>query len=331
MENSVLVDALKCPCGSQDSYKNCCKPLHRGEPAKSAVQLMRSRYSAYALSLPDYIIATTHPLSPHHLENKFAWRRAVTNFCRHSSFQKLKIINFWQGEQTATVTFTAYLEQKMKEATFTEKSFFEKIHHRWFYLNGQLSNGEDVDLAKKFPLKVLPLAYYGEEILRKKSQPVTALTSQIKKIIEEMVETMDGSEGIGLAAPQIHHSLKLFVMRKPILTQENQLELGEVKVVINPVLSQPSKEQWVAQEGCLSIPNLTALVQRPKEVTIEYENLQGEKIKERVAGWQARIMMHEYDHLEGILFIDRLEVEEKLKLEYTLEKLDKTVQKIRTF
>ena len=61
MENSVLVDALKCPCGSQDSYKNCCKPLHRGEPAKSAVQLMRSRYSAYALSLPDYIIATPSP------------------------------------------------------------------------------------------------------------------------------------------------------------------------------------------------------------------------------------------------------------------------------
>ena len=92
---------------------------------------------------------------------------------------------------------------------------------------------------------------------------------------------------------------------------------------INPHLSLPSEESWKAAEGCLSIPMIRSIVERPKEITVEYTTIEGKKIKERVSGWTARVIMHENDHLNGILFIDRLEKEEQLKLVPILENLER--------
>lgn len=130
-----------------------------------------------------------------------------------------------------------------------------------------------------------------------------------------MIETMDACDGIGLAAPQIHHSVKIFVIRRPFEIEGGKIELKEVKVFINPELSASSTETWKTSEGCLSIPSIHAEVERPREVTVEYSNLEGNRIIERVFGWEARVIMHENDHINGILFIDHLDETERKNLE----------------
>ncbi|MDP1880686.1 MAG: peptide deformylase [Parachlamydiaceae bacterium] len=316
---------MPCPCCSLKEYDVCCKPYHNGILPENALQLMRSRYSAYVLNLPDYIIFTTHPASSQYSNNKFSWKRSISQFSHHSNFQKLEILDFKENKTVATVTFTAFLTQNNRDATFTERSFFEKMRNQWFYRGGQLTRGHAPNLVTTGQFRLLPLAYYGETILRMKADPINEITHDIKKLIDEMIETMDACDGIGLAAPQIHHSIRLFVIRKPIEKDQKPFENGEVKVFINPQLSLPSIETWMASEGCLSIPTIRAVVERPKEITVEYMTIEGKIITERVSGWEARVIMHEYDHIEGILFIDRLNPEEQAKLLPFLQNLEKRI------
>jgi peptide deformylase len=314
-----------CPCGSGKEYDQCCQVFHKGHLPKNALLLMRSRYSAYVLNIPDYIIETTHPASAQYSENKFSWKRRLSQFSRSSSFHKLEILDFKEKNPMATVTFTVYLSQDGHESTFTERSYFQKINHRWFYEGGVLTQGHDPNLVTTGPLRLLPLAYYGDPILRKIAEPITEITSDIQTLIEDMIETMDTYDGMGLAAPQIHHSIRLFVIRTPIETEQDQLKLGEVKVFINPKLSLPSDETWKAPEACLSIPTIRSLVERPKEVTVEHTSLEGQLIKQRYSGWEAKVIMHENDHIEGTLFIDQLDQEEQSKLKPFLQKLEKRI------
>lgn len=286
---------------------------------------MRARYSAYVLNIPDYIIMTTHPASPQYSEDKFSWKRSISRFSRSSSFHNLKVLDFKESKFLATVTFTAYLSQENRDATFTEQSHFEKIKDRWLYRSGQLAEGHAPNLVTTGQLRLLPLAYYGDPILRKKADPILDITNDIRKLVEEMIETMDACDGIGLAAPQVHHSIRLFVIRTPTEIQEDQFEPGEIKVIINPKLSLPSEEKWKASEGCLSIPTIRAEVERPKEITVEYTDLEGNVIKNRFSGWEARVIMHENDHINGVLFIDRLTPEEKAKLTPVLHKLENRI------
>lgn len=199
--------------------------------------------------------------------------------------------------------------------SFTERSYFEKIKGKWFYRSGQLSEGHAPNLITTNQLRLLPLAYYGNPILRKVADSITNITDDVRKLVEEMIETMDPCDGIGLAAPQIHHSVKIFVIRKPFEVEGGKIELKEVKVFINPELSAPSTETWKISEGCLSIPSIHAEVERPREITVEYSDLEGNRIKERVFGWEARVIMHENDHINGILFIDHLDETERKNLE----------------
>ncbi|MBI3236148.1 MAG: hypothetical protein HYZ48_00320 [Chlamydiales bacterium] len=124
----------KCPCGSEKSYSNCCEPLHKGAPAKNALALMRSRYSAYALSLPDYILLTTHPQSPFFSKKISDWLKEIEDFSLNTSFEGLEILDFENQEATATVTFRVHLIQDKTEISFTEKSLFKKEKDRWLYL-----------------------------------------------------------------------------------------------------------------------------------------------------------------------------------------------------
>jgi SEC-C motif-containing protein len=96
---------------------------------------MRSRYSAYALNLPDYIIRTTHPKNPGYSKNKASWRKEIQNFSNSTLFLKLEILEFLPNEQQSTVTFKATLIQNGKDISFIEKSFFKKLNSKWFYFN----------------------------------------------------------------------------------------------------------------------------------------------------------------------------------------------------
>lgn len=132
---------MPCPCCSGDAYSKCCKPYHSGKLPESALQLMRSRYSAYALCLPDYIVRTTHPDNPQFLSNTALWLEQIAEFCQQTQFKKLEILDFQESGSAATVTFIAHLAQNQKDASFKEKSHFEKIKGKWLYRSGQVSEG----------------------------------------------------------------------------------------------------------------------------------------------------------------------------------------------
>jgi peptide deformylase len=322
-----MTNSFLCPCCGEKTYEQCCQPFHKKEEIAHQVEdLVRARYSAYVLNLPDYIIQTTHPASPQYLENQKIWKEQIAHFSQSFTFKSLKVHESRSQETVATVTFTVFLSQDGKDASFTEKSFFEKRKGQWLYRGGQLTEGHAPNLATTHQLRLLPLAYFGDPILRKKAEAITEIGEDIHTLIEEMVETMDGCNGIGLAAPQVHHSIRLFVIRSPKEAKDGNLETGPVKVFINPQLFAPSKKTWKASEGCLSIPTIHAEVERPYEITIRYQNEKGETKEERLKEWEARVVQHEYDHLEGIFFIDRLPLQEKKALESPLRLLQERLR-----
>ncbi len=128
-----------CPCGSMQAYKTCCAPFHKGVLPKTALELMRSRYSAYALHLPDYIIETTHLDSPFFLKDPLIWRREITEFCLHTRFEKLEILHTEEKEDKGTVIFRAHLFQGDNNVSFQEDSSFLKVNGKWLYFKGSVS------------------------------------------------------------------------------------------------------------------------------------------------------------------------------------------------
>ena len=138
----------------------------------------------------------------------------------------------------------------------------------------------------------------GEETLREVSSPVPCINEEIKILIDEMFITLKKSNGIGLAAPQIGKNIRLFIV---------QLEEDSGMVFINPEIIRTSNEQCSMEEGCLSIPKVYEKVIRPKDVTLQYMDINGKKQLIQATGLLARVIQHEYDHLNGVLFVDRLE------------------------
>jgi len=128
---------MLCPCKSQKPYEECCKSYHYGMNPPNALLLMRSRYSAYALALADYIIKTTHPSHPEHTKKLWDWREDILHFSQETEFIDLEILDFYHQDATAFVTFTASLKQQGKDASFTEKSCFEKIENMWLYKSAE--------------------------------------------------------------------------------------------------------------------------------------------------------------------------------------------------
>ncbi|MDD5159572.1 MAG: YchJ family metal-binding protein [Sulfuricurvum sp.] len=122
-----------CPCHSGEKYKNCCFPYHRGVLPSNAQKLMCSRYSAYALGLADYIMATTHPNNPDYTEDKEIWRKSILEFFHNTQFLGLKISEFIDGKEEAFVTFEAMLDHGILK----EKSRFLKVEGKWLYVDGE--------------------------------------------------------------------------------------------------------------------------------------------------------------------------------------------------
>ncbi len=151
---------------------------------------------------------------------------------------------------------------------------------------------------------ILPIVAYGDPVLKKRAKEIDKTYPDLKKLIEDMYETMYNSSGVGLAAPQIGLSIRLFVIDGAPFEEVEVMDFK--KVFINPVIKEESGNPWKFNEGCLSIPGIREDVQRPPVIDIEYFDENWVKQKETISGLAARIVQHEYDHIEGVLFTDRI-------------------------
>jgi peptide deformylase len=153
---------------------------------------------------------------------------------------------------------------------------------------------------------MLDIYTLGEDVLRKKAEKVTEFDSSLTMLIDAMFETMEESDGIGLAAPQVGILKRFFVV--------DTRKQHEKIAFINPEIIEMSHEVGSYEEGCLSIPGMYFNIDRPLEVTIQAQDVKGKAFTIKAGGLLARVIQHEYDHLQGILFIDRMEEEAREKL-----------------
>jgi peptide deformylase len=152
----------------------------------------------------------------------------------------------------------------------------------------------------------LPIVAYGDPVLKKKAENISPDYPGLKKLIEDMFETMYNSKGVGLAAPQIGKSIRLFIVDASPF-EEDEPDLKDfVQVFINPVIIEESGKDWDFSEGCLSIPSIREDVNRKERLIIQYQDENFETWEEEFDGIAARIIQHEYDHIEGKLFVERL-------------------------
>ena len=160
---------------------------------------------------------------------------------------------------------------------------------------------------------ILPIVAYGDPVLRKKAAPVTQDYPKLDELIDNMFETMYGASGVGLAAPQIGKAIRIFVVdATPFaddedLSKEEQARLKTFKkAFINPEILEETGDEWAFSEGCLSIPGINEDVFRCPNIKIKYQDQDFNEHVEEFDGLLARVIQHEYDHIEGILFTDKL-------------------------
>jgi peptide deformylase len=153
---------------------------------------------------------------------------------------------------------------------------------------------------------IYPIVAYGDPVLKKVAVDITKDYEGLAEVIENMWETMYAANGIGLAAPQIGKSIRLFVVDATAF-EDDEPELAEFKkVFINARIVEEDGEKWPFNEGCLSIPKIREDISRHEEIVIEYLDENFKKHKDTFSGMAARIIQHEYDHIDGILFVDHL-------------------------
>lgn len=160
---------------------------------------------------------------------------------------------------------------------------------------------------------ILPIVGYGDPVLRKVCEDINENTEEVQTLITNMFETMENAYGVGLAAPQVGVALRLFVVdcspfgEDEDLTEEERKYLSTFrKVFINAKITNEEGEEWAFNEGCLSIPGVREDVYRKPNITIDYLDENFEKHTDVYSGYAARVIQHEYDHIEGILFTDKL-------------------------
>jgi peptide deformylase len=154
---------------------------------------------------------------------------------------------------------------------------------------------------------ILPIVSYGNSVLKKMTQEIGENYPNLKELIENMYETMYAAPGVGLAAPQVGVSIRLFIIDSTGYSDEDNQELnGFKKVFINAHIVEEEGEEWLFNEGCLSFPALRLDIMRRPKIHIQYEDENFESHDEWYEGVLARIIQHEYDHTDGILFVDHL-------------------------
>lgn len=163
-------------------------------------------------------------------------------------------------------------------------------------------------------MSLLEIKKYGNPILRKKAQKVEKIDWQTRILIDDMIETMEEEGGVGLAAPQVGVSQRIIIVTNDVMPL----------VLINPQIVEKSRKIISGEEGCLSVPGLILKIKRAKKITVEALDENGKEIIVKADDLFARIIQHEIDHLDGILFTDRVNFFEKFKLKEKLKEIEKS-------
>ncbi|HYK76439.1 MAG TPA: peptide deformylase [Daejeonella sp.] len=169
----------------------------------------------------------------------------------------------------------------------------------------------------------LPIIAYGDPVLRKKATDITAEYPELNTLIVNMFDTMYGAHGVGLAAPQIGLSVRLFVIDANPFAEDDAVLKNFKKVFINAQILEETGEKWSFNEGCLSIPDIREDVSRQETLTISYYDENWQHHQETYNGLAARVIQHEYDHIEGKLFTDKLSPLRKAMLKNRLDAISK--------
>lgn len=166
---------------------------------------------------------------------------------------------------------------------------------------------------------VLKVYKYGDEVLAKKALPVTEITDEIRTLVTDMFETCYKKNGVGLAAPQVGHSIRLFVLSIPPEDSDSRdrKDYSEIAMINPEILEKKGKQ--TDEEGCLSVPNIYEEVERAMYVTVRFMGLDGVTREFKTEGFTARVIQHENDHLDGVLFVERLP---SLQKQFIKKKLD---------
>lgn len=167
------------------------------------------------------------------------------------------------------------------------------------------------------------VVHYNDPVLRKKAEPIGEITDEVRQLAADLIDTCNAHNGIGIAAPQVGVSLRMFIVNLQDERNPEEMLPGHPLVLINPKLSKPSDDEWTTPEGCLSIPKLYGDVSRPTRITVSAMDLDGETTEREFVGWEARVVMHENDHLNGVLFIDRMDKRQRKELEPALKEIDR--------
>ncbi|MFZ0491069.1 MAG: peptide deformylase [Salegentibacter sp.] len=177
---------------------------------------------------------------------------------------------------------------------------------------------------------ILPIVAYGDPVLRKKGKQITKDYPKLNELIDNMWDSMYNAYGVGLAAPQIGRSIRLFIIDAAPFAEDEELDAQEQeqlknlkKVFINPKIVEEEGEEWAFSEGCLSIPEIREDVFRKPQIVIEYQDEDFNDHRETYTGLAARVIQHEYDHIEGILFTDKLSSLKKRLIKSKLSNISK--------
>tara|TARA_B110000211_G_scaffold149791_1_gene170448 strand:+ start:265 stop:855 length:591 start_codon:yes stop_codon:yes gene_type:complete len=175
---------------------------------------------------------------------------------------------------------------------------------------------------------LLPIIAYGHPVLKRKAEVISKDFPNLKELIDNMFETMYNASGVGIAAPQIGQSIRLFIVDTSPFSEDDSLSDKEKnqlksfkKIFINPEIIEQSGDDWSFDEGCLSIPNIRESVLRQPEIKIQYFDENFIKHVQSFDGLLARVIQHEYDHVEGVLFTDKLSSFKKQLLKKKLLKI----------
>jgi len=166
----------------------------------------------------------------------------------------------------------------------------------------------------------LKIVRYPDPVLRREALPIDELTDEVRHVARRMIELMHEAEGVGLAAPQVGLSWRMFVANAT-------REPDDDRVFINPVLSDPARETEPRDEGCLSIPGVTVQVRRPRSIAIQATDLEGNRFTLTSDELPARVWQHEYDHLDGVLILDRMTPIDRLANRRAIKELEASFAK----
>lgn len=169
---------------------------------------------------------------------------------------------------------------------------------------------------------ILPIYAFGQNVLKKVAVDIDLKDPELASLISDMWETMYNAKGIGLAAPQVGKSVRIFLVDTAQIAEEGE-DKGLKEVFINAQVIQETGDTWSYEEGCLSIPRLTGDVERPEKIEIKYYDADMKEQHRTFQGMEARVIQHEYDHIEGILFTERLKPLKKRLMSRKLDHIKK--------